>query len=66
MNPIDGRFLHSLQRQLSGFYFLIWHLKTLTISNSLKFPGNKFRILAPRFEIISDIWYTEFTLEVVK
>ena len=48
--------LHSLNGQFSSCHFLICVLKKLTSSNSFNVLGNKFHILGPRLDKLSDPW----------
>ena len=47
------RGLHSLQRQFSGFHFLISLLKAFTVSNCFNSLGIIYQILGPRIEMLS-------------
>ena len=46
--------LNSLQGQFSGFHFLIYLLKALTVSNCFNLLGTISQILGPRIEMLSE------------
>ena len=63
MNPKLGMYtFQSLHGHLSGFHFLIFLQKIVSVAQSLMSEGTKFQILGPRYDNVSVPCNTVFTL----